>query len=432
MFVEKFEPRGSKSPRRGLDGHAMARGQDARIDHAKRGFPEAFMKTRPASRLLALAGALLLMTSANAFSQAVDCNRLRSQIAAASRGDPGKAASYHRAVDRQRAEIDRTVAYGRSLGCEHQQFLFFGQAPPPQCGTINAQISRMNANLQSLEEQAAHASGGNEDVRRDLMERYNANCSPAGRNQPDPPRQRGLFDFLFNPDPQPPAQDVDVPPPEPDQRPAEDQDVSRGGPKAVCVRTCDGGFFPVSYSARRSNLEQLSQLCHALCPNAEVQLYTYSISRDIDTAVSMDGSPYSELPAAGKFEKTFDPACTCRPPGKSWVDTLAEAESMLRNGKTDVIVTPEKAAEMSRPLPGKAASLKTPVVDAPAPPPVQDPSAAEGVLAAQVPTASKDSAGIAVGDTRDSTKYAIGQGETRIVTGPDGVKRRVRIVAPNL
>lgn len=393
------------------------------------------MKTGPASRLSALAGTLLLMTSVNALGQAIDCNRLRAQISAASRGDPGKAASYQRAVDRQRAEIDRTVAYGRSLGCEHQQFLFFGQPAPPQCGAINAQISRMNANLQSLEEQAAHASGGNEDVRRGLMERYNTYCSPAGRNQPDPPRQRGLFDFLFNPDPQPPPQDAGVPPPDPqgpDQHPAAEPDVARGGPKAVCVRTCDGGFFPVSYSARRGNLEQLSELCQALCPNAEVQLYTYSISRDIDTAVSMDGKPYSELPAAGKFEKSFDPACTCRPPGKSWAETLAAAESMLRNGKSDVIVTPEKAAEMSRPLPGKAVSLRTPVVTAPAPPPVEDPSAAEGALAAQVPTASKESAGIAVGDAHDSTKYAVGQGETRIVTGPDGVKRRIRIVAPNL
>jgi hypothetical protein len=291
----------------------------------------------------------------------------------------------------------------------------------------------MNANLQTLEEQAAHASGGNEDVRRDLMERYNANCSPAGRNQPDPPRQRGLLDFLFNPDPQPqtPTQDVDISP-EPEQRPSEDQDVSRGGPKAVCVRTCDGGFFPVSYSAHRSNLEELSQLCHALCPNAEVQLYTYSMSRDIETAVSIDGSSYSELPAAGKYEKTYDPACTCRPPGKSWVDTLADAEAMLRSGKTDVIVTPERAAEMSRPLPGKPARLKTPVVTAPPPPPVQDPSAAEGALAAQVPTASKESAGIAVGNTHGGANYGVGQGDTRTVVGPDGVKRRIRIVAPNL
>ena len=39
-----------------------------------------------------------------------------------------------------------------------------------------------------------------------------------------------------------------------------------GGSLALCVRQCDGGFFPVSYAAQRHNLDELQDLCKALCP----------------------------------------------------------------------------------------------------------------------------------------------------------------------
>ncbi|MBV9637861.1 MAG: hypothetical protein JOZ40_24800 [Methylobacteriaceae bacterium] len=49
-----------------------------------------------------------------------------------------------------------------------------------------------------------------------------------------------------------------------------------------------------------------------------------------------------------------------------------------------------------------------------------------------MPTASKESAGINVGNASSGSVYGAGQGETREVIGPNGVKRRVRIVAPTL
>jgi hypothetical protein len=210
----------------------------------------------------------------------------------------------------------------------------------------------------------------------------------------------------------------------------------------VCVRTCDGGFFPVSYSARRDNLDELNDMCHALCPNAETTVYTYSVSRDIESAISIDGSPYADLPNASRFEKTYDPSCTCRAPGKTWVETLAEAERMLHTAKTDIIVTQEKADELSRPRPAvatkpkpgaKAADLQLPAPAKPADSaPADDPTAAEGAVAAQVQAEGKESAGISVGNAVGGSAFGTGQGETREIVGPDGVKRRVRIIAPTL
>ena len=43
--------------------------------------------------------------------------------------------------------------------------------------------------------------------------------------------------------------------------------------------------------AHRGNLNELDNLCHALCPNAEVTLYTRSLYRDMKSAVSINGEP---------------------------------------------------------------------------------------------------------------------------------------------
>ena len=96
--------------------------------------------------------------------------RLRQAISDASRDDQG--AQYQAAAERQRAEIDRTAAYAHSIGCDHRQFLFFGSAPPAQCGQINAQIGRMRANFDELMSRAGAGASG----RRDLIARYNAQC----------------------------------------------------------------------------------------------------------------------------------------------------------------------------------------------------------------------------------------------------------------
>jgi hypothetical protein len=197
----------------------------------------------------------------------------------------------------------------------------------------------------------------------------------------------------------------------PDEGLESGDDTPRGGPMAICVRDCDGGFFPISYSARSSNLDDLASMCRALCPNAEVKLYTASQWKGLASALSIDGEAYSDHPNARKFEKVYDPSCGCKPPGQSWAEALADAERIIaeRHAK-DQVVTAEQAEQLSRPLApgvsrGRKAKGSAPVTPEPAAAQVQ-PAAPEGAAAAQ---------------------------ETyREITGPDGIKRRVRVVAPAL
>jgi hypothetical protein len=371
-----------------------------------------------------LAAALLEFAS-NAEAQGVDCGRLQAQIAAIDQAD-ARTNPYAGAAQKQRDEINRTRAYAQSVGCDRQQFLFFGNAPPPQCPQLIARIQQMQANLNQLQ---ANAHASNNPQRQDLVLRYNAYCRAE-----QPQQQKGFLEQLFGgPSQQTPTEAA------PDQPlPTEDEQKPKGGSEVLCVRSCDGGFFPMS-SARRGG-ENLADLCRALCPNADAVVYSRVPGQAIQTAVSFDGSPYSDLPAALKYQKTFDPACTCRPPNQSWAEALAGAERMVgHERKGDIIVTPEKSAEMSRPKLDTAQRAKAPKANdaKPAPDKAQDKvqddiESRDAVSAAQVPTASKDSAGIATGEIKTGTAYPEGQGQTVEVTGPDGVKRRVRIVGPAL
>lgn len=369
------------------------------------------------SRLSLVAALVLLATAANA--QSSDCQNLQAALASLGPSDPARSAQFVKAVQKQQYELDRTVAYAHSIGCDNHQFLFFGQAPPPQCGEIGVRVQRMQANLTQLQAETERASG--DARRRDLSARFNAYCR-GGQQQ-----TRGFFDNLFGgaspPQSASPLPDNQGPPV------AVQDDVPRGGSKAVCVKTCDGGFFPISYSATRGRLDSLAQQCRALCPNAETTLYTYSPSKDIDQALSIDGKPYTELPNAGKYRTKFDPTCTCKPAGQSWVDALAAAERALgHESASDVIVTPEKSAEMARPK----ALAKGKVDPKSRTAQSDDATAADGLAAQQVPTASNESAGIGPKTSIGGPDYGLSQGQTREQVGPDGVKKTVRIIGPTL
>jgi hypothetical protein len=383
----------------------------------------------PAGRRVYLSvavAAALCAGSGAALAQGLDCGQLQGQISAMDRAN-AQTNPYAGAARKQQGELARSMSYAHSIGCDRQQFLFFGRPPPPQCPQLNAQIGRMRANLAQLEANASR--GANSPQRQALAARYDAYC----RQQ----HQRGFFESLFgggNPNPPPPGMPEGAPPPA-----APTQQNPRGGSEALCVRTCDGGFFPLVFSAQHTSPETLTDLCKASCPNAEVRVYTRVPGQEVKTAVGLDGTPYMDLPAALKFEKTYDPACTCKPPGQTWAEALANAERVLgHERKGDIIVTPEKSAEMSRPTLNAAqrskligaTSARAAAAAAKAGKSVDDLAAHDAASAAQVPTASDDSAGIATGDVKPTDSFSQGEGKTVEITGPDGAKHQVRIVGP--
>ncbi len=407
--------------------------------------------------LAALAAVSAVFGSDFALAQNAECARLQQAIAAR-RGSSGSQG----AVERQRAELSRTSAYARSLGCENHRFLMFGSDPPPQCADLNGQISRMQANLADLQARAGGGAG-------DLIARYNAEC---GRAQPSGPGN--VFEALFGgiarlgaPQDQEPQTDArfddhgdETHPPGSSGEKGPVQ--AHSGSYAVCVRTCDGSFFPVSYSGAGSRADSLEDVCRSLCPNADMALYSFPFGGTIEEAASPTGEPYANLPNAGKFEKAYDPSCSCRRKGQSWAEALADAEARYGHEKHDILVTPEKSAEMARPIidpkakpatdsKGKPVAPNVSVVAGPgaapalglgatpgatssdtAIAPVLDANGADTKLSAAAATVSREGSGIAGDDLEGATSFSVKQGRTVVVTGPDGVKRSVRIVGPAL
>ena len=374
-------------------------------------------------KVLLLAGAALA-SLAPALAQNAICDRLQAQIASLQRGDPGKSASYGRAAQKQQGEIERTSAYANSIGCSNRKFLFFGSNPPPQCGAVEVQIQRMRANLQQLLAQAGSAQGGSAAEINDLNYRYNSQCrAPPGYARALPTRPDNSANSMFDDVPPQGGRFQQVPldpgPSGDSESDTGDGSGQRGGSKAVCVRTCDGGFFPVSYSARRGNLDELGDLCHALCPNADVKLFTYADRGEIDDAISQDGMAYSDMPNAFKFQKKFDATCSCKRPGQNWVDTLAEAERILgQSSRNDILVTQQKADELARPSAG--APAKASPRRKSGPPEVAVQEAKPAVPASDIPVIAADTPLLS---TTEEAQF-------REVTGPDGIRRRVRIVGP--
>ncbi len=366
--------------------------------------------------------AALAVTSGVALAQSPSCDAWRSELGSlqGQRGGDPRAAQ---AAQRVGTQLNQAVGQFRAMGCERGGFLFFGEAPPPQCGGLRARIGQLQAQYGALEQQAQ--GGGLERRRAQLTAAIDNNCRP---------QQRGFFDTIFGTDPRRGEIDSDLPGLDPDS-PTEPATPRQGGPYTVCVRSCDGFFFPLANSP--GGRGGADEMCQALCPGSETSAFGMSNGGDIQNAVSRStGQPYSSLPNAAKYTKSYDAACTCRGQGQSWAQALKEAEYLLDKRKGDIIVTEQRAAELSQPKAENKADPKR-RGGTPAPAPVVQPTAVPNLPdekplpSEDSPTAGTESAGVGpatvgekVLDKGDGVKS-----ETRSVTGE---KRTVRIVAPNL
>jgi hypothetical protein len=352
----------------------------------------------------ALAGIVLAFTAAaaatTAFAQSPYCDRLRAELstverAAASTGGSENAA----AIRRMESELDRTIAYARSIGCQGQRrFVLFGEPDQQQCRQIERQINQLESNLAALQAEAGRNAGGSLETRRSaLVAAIDANCRTANSGGP-----RGLFDLLFGG-----GQGRVIIEEMPDT-PLGTEDA--GGMRTICVRKCDGYYFPVSSYANSGRFGLDADLCRATCPAAETALYLQPIGKDVDTAIAVDGgAPYTALPNALKYRKAFDSSCSCRRPGQSWSEALAEAERVLAvNGRSDAIVTEQRSLELSR-------------ARAPAPTPrSQTPTAQKPQTGGQANTVMPGAPGSAVAPTAEVIE----------TIDENGRKKTIRVINP--
>jgi hypothetical protein len=118
--------------------------------------------------------------------------------------------------------------------------------------------------------------------------------------------------------------------------------------RTVCVRSCDGYYFPISFATVPSRFPDDERTCKNQCPAAQASLFTYrNPGEDMNQAVSIAGQPYSSLPNAFKYRQEFNPSCSCKPAGETWAEALKNIDDKSSLQQGDIIVTEDRAKKMS-------------------------------------------------------------------------------------
>jgi len=326
------------------------------------------------------------------------CTRLEAQLQAFERSGPDQVRTeqikkYETAAAQQQAQLDRLNAQAKKAGCEGGGFFSIFSNQSASCGPLNGQIQQMKGNLDRINGDLARLQGSDpaperEGQRRALIGALSQNdCGPQYRQAAaQPPQRGGLFESLFG------AGSVVG------NTTVQGENTPAGsGYRTVCVRMCDGYYYPISYSAGPNKFPDDEKTCQASCPAAEAQLFTHrNPGEDINQAVSQGGQPYTAIPNAFRYRQSFDNACTCK----------GGASQALQDGQDpppqggDVIVSEERAKQMSQPrLDAQGKPIKLELPPRPAKP---DPKAAATPAAPDVPETKADDAPVKV--TRDPNK----------------------------
>lgn len=281
------------------------------------------MKPSLSSRLL-IGAALLLGTVSTALAQSASCERYRAELASLNRAGAA-ARSAESNAQKHQAEISRLVGYYRSIGCEQGGFFF---QPAAECAPIAQRIRALQSSYAAVAGQGDTDPAAIEARRRQIRAAIAKACEAAS--------------------------ETDVTSAEAKKH-SEPSPVATGGERLVCVRTCDGYFFPVEN--KPSGSANTASLCRALCPNAEVAVYKAPRDGGIETAVAeTGGKPYMQLANALKYQKAYDPSCSCKKQGDSWAQALQKAERMIASNKSDIVVTQAVADRLVRSGVGQAKS----------------------------------------------------------------------------
>jgi hypothetical protein len=318
------------------------------------------------------------------------CGRLEAQLAAIDRGsgaDPARADQARRIEDtlsRQQAELERTQAQWQRLACQPPGLFSIFSNQSPQCGPLGSQIQQMRANIdRTMSDLQRTRHGGDDEMQRQSVLGALAQNSCGPQYRAAAPQPRGFFETLFGiPSGGGGGYGNAVPPASGDY-----PQVGGSGYRTLCVRTCDGYYFPISYSTSASHFAEDEATCQKQCPATEAILFSHrNPGEDVSQAVAGNGRVYRDLPNAFRYRREFNPSCSCRAPGQSWADALGQTRDSTI-GRGDIIINEERSKALGQPRDPQGRSppaqprSDTRKNTAPAPAPAadgSDPSAATG------------------------------------------------------
>lgn len=296
------------------------------------------MLLRHPMMILALLAVIACPTHSPAFAQSREC--LKLQLRLADLPPPGNTLRrrYDAAIGDQRQELDGARRNAEHIGCSEAK-----QFAEPRCRAAFENIREMETNLVDLQNKRSYLTAmrdGDQDAdntRAALLaalrqngcaaDRYAARMEELDRN-PDRTLKRGTEDDA--PDDADAEQPDTVSSADPNSDepgtftipndenvisiPSGEDDSRRY--RTVCVRTCDGYYFPMSPQSSRDDFARDQQNCESMCPGTDINTY-YQDAGDSDTSRLMSTSSdeaYNALPTAYLYRRTDTPrpaGCGC-------------------------------------------------------------------------------------------------------------------------
>jgi hypothetical protein len=287
------------------------------------------------------------------------CVRLERQLASLQRSQSAGAGQQAN-IGRLRADLNAANSASRQAGCRGG--LFKAANTGPECAAISKRINSIQSRINRAEQGSRASNPAAIDRQRgDILRQLGQNdCGPryaAYANAPQ--RPRNFLERLFNPEgrvyeQQPPQQNVArVPARDPGRSigtTENERGFGGGSYRTLCVRTCDGYYFPISYATRRSNFASDEAMCQQMCPSANVALYAHRNpgQSSTDARSVTDETPYSALATAFSYRTSFNPSCTCGTPSTF---------QAMNGGYSPAKLAATPAAEAAPPIPGAAPFL---------------------------------------------------------------------------
>lgn len=257
---------------------------------------------RAKSLLVALCLPLALTSMPAIATAAATCENLRAELAGLREviGNTAEVRRYSKTLTQQDANIRQVRSELVRYGCSSDSFTVFGGANRQACDQLKASLDDMEANRQYLVETRDNLKDtltGGARKRRAIQAALEENgCNGTVREASlvtPAPVDEDTSDFYTR-----------IPSPD------------TGALRTMCVRTCDGAFFPISADATTADFQRDAEICSQRCPGAETELYYHSLtnSESADMVSALTGRPYRALPTAFAYRNRLPgeaPICGC-------------------------------------------------------------------------------------------------------------------------
>jgi hypothetical protein len=117
--------------------------------------------------------------------------------------------------------------------------------------------------------------------------------------------------------------------------------------RTMCVRTCDGYYFPVSFATGRNQFVNDAARCSEICPAAETELFVYRNPGETqENMTSLTGIAYGDLEYANRFKAEYVAGCSCRNPARQ--DTAGKMTLVSESGSDLFTVNGAKVSILVR------------------------------------------------------------------------------------